>query len=264
MSQAFKHKEREIYFDQRVFIESLHELRSSFKFYNPEVKQISYRTIYTFFEEIYEEYMKSIIDLQASMINQIIESLKYANQNFNFDLEMCLRAKIEKVKEQLEFQYLEGQNKAHFFQEVGESNQELPNIIFPFGYERQAFAKTEGNQEIQVRQNEARNRDMEDIHSLEKHKPIYEQVNPVPMNVELRGTILNYGVKDKVVIPAEMVKKQDDSVPLDSVKIGDQVFQLVETFAKIMEIRNYRVNFMHKSNGKYSPHSTSNSSQDTS
>lgn len=41
------------------------------------------------------------------------------------------------------------------------------------------------------------------------------------MNVELRGTVLNYGVKDKVIIPEDMVKKPDDDIPLDSVKIGD-------------------------------------------
>ena len=247
-------KERQIYYDQRVFIESVDELRASFKYYNPEVKKIGIKTIIDFFEDFYVNYIKEIQVVQQTLLEELLGKLLYSNQNYDFDLEQCLKQKLEILKENLRYQYLKGLTEAEFFGEATVSEQETPKIIFPQGYEKEAFAAPEfkGNARVKkkvVYRGEEDNREEQELMSLDEHQHPSLRHDPLTVKVELKGTILRYGVKDKVIQP-HMEEDDEELIPPENITIGNQVIEFVEKISNVMEIRNYKLNLVKKANGK--------------
>ena len=262
MPNIFKQKERQIYYDQRVFIESIEELRASFKFYNPDVNAIGVKTIQDYFSEVFTEYIKQIAELQKKSTEKVFERLIYANQNFNFDFEQCLKARLEILKKNLNFQYLHGKRYAEFFAEMTDSEQNLPKIVFPKGYEREAFPslgvnKANNTRKKRVYRGEEVNRDQEELmHSLDEVLSPLEMENPKTMDLRIKGTLLGYNVKDKVVVPAKGggsgQSGEGEDIPPGNIEIGDRVFEMVEKLSNVLEIKNYKLNLSRrKSNGKW-------------
>lgn len=253
MTSIFQQKERQIYYDQRIFIECVDELRASFKFYNPEVNLIGIKTLHEFFLSSYTDYIKEVSEVQKKTLAEIQERLIYANQNFNFDFEQCLKSRIEILKKNLNFQYLQGKRYAEFFAEMAESEQDLPKIVFPKGYERETFPSLSTNPNKKTKKKivykgEEGNRDELELMSLDDVKSPLEVANPKTMEVQIRGTLLGYNVKDKVVLP-KYDQEGGEEFPPENIEINNRVFELVEKMSNMMEIKNYKFNLPTKSNG---------------
>lgn len=248
-TKEFKSKERQTFYTISLFYRSIKELRSTFIYYNPKIKKIGMNTISDFFHNYIEILITKIKEIQKTTIEEILEKLLYANKSLDYDMESLLKFKLEKIDQEMRYQFLRGKQEEIFFgEEQTPSEQEIPKIIFPSGFDKQMFPGKETKKRI-TKKNEANNREELEEISLEENKHPVIRETVITKDLRIKGTELLIEKDNNAQVYTNKIIEED--IPPENITIENQAFEFKEELSAVFEIKNYKLNLKKKSDGKY-------------